>query len=226
MYGVITHDGVPLQCPHNERDDVSNHQPHDCLLMRIFRRRSNKTSKLRVTGLCEGNSPVTGEFPAQRASNAKNVSIWWRHHAKSPTTHLFVFGKFVTKKTSKLPITGLRKGSPCHKVFMKVPPLISQALTFTGQRGVDSPTDFLFVEVTSCRLPLTTNLFLDVRHEGLQRQFLLGTPDDDLKGIATCISMTICATRCFIPSAAPKPQQQQHPPTPTQTPTRQIWGIW
>ena len=33
-----------------------------------------------VSGLCEGNSPVTGEFPAQRASNAENVSIWWRHH--------------------------------------------------------------------------------------------------------------------------------------------------
>ena len=44
------------------------------------RRRSKKTSKLRVTGLCVGNSPVTGEFPAQRASNAENVSIWWRHH--------------------------------------------------------------------------------------------------------------------------------------------------
>ena len=23
---------------------------------------------------------VTGEFPAQRASNTENVSIWWRHH--------------------------------------------------------------------------------------------------------------------------------------------------
>ena len=41
---------------------------------------SKKTSKLRVTGLCVGNSPVTGEFPAQMASNAENVSIWWRHH--------------------------------------------------------------------------------------------------------------------------------------------------
>ena len=39
-----------------------------------------KTSKLRVTGLCAGNSPGTGEFPAQMASNAENVSIWWRHH--------------------------------------------------------------------------------------------------------------------------------------------------
>ena len=46
-----------------------------------------KTSKLRVTGLCEGNSPVTDEFPAQRAaSNAENVSIWWRHHGYT-TTH-------------------------------------------------------------------------------------------------------------------------------------------
>ena len=44
------------------------------------RSRSKKTLKLRVTGLCVGNSPVTGEFPAQRASNAENVSIWWRHH--------------------------------------------------------------------------------------------------------------------------------------------------
>ena len=37
-------------------------------------------SKLHVTGLCEGNLPVTGEFPAQRTSNTENVSIWWRHH--------------------------------------------------------------------------------------------------------------------------------------------------
>ena len=39
-------------------------------------RRSKKTSKLRVTGLCAGNSPVTGEFPAQMASNVENVFIW------------------------------------------------------------------------------------------------------------------------------------------------------
>ena len=65
---------------HNVRDGVSNDQPHDCLLNRLFKRRSKKTSKLRATGLCAGNSPVTGEFPAQRASNVENVSIWWRHH--------------------------------------------------------------------------------------------------------------------------------------------------
>ena len=49
-----------------------------------FRRRSRKTSKLRVTGLCAGNSPVTGEFPTQMASNAENVSVWWRHHMLVP----------------------------------------------------------------------------------------------------------------------------------------------
>ena len=42
---------------HNDHDSVSNHQPHECLLNHLFRRRSKKTSKLRVTGLCVGNSP-------------------------------------------------------------------------------------------------------------------------------------------------------------------------
>ena len=55
------------------------------------RRRSKKTSKLRVTGLCAGNSPETGEFPAQMASNAKNVSIWWRHHAYSRGLSIYIF---------------------------------------------------------------------------------------------------------------------------------------
>ena len=62
----------PLQWRHHGCDDVSNHQPHLCLLNRLFGRRSKK---LRVTGLCAGNSPVTGEFPAQMASNAEYVSI-------------------------------------------------------------------------------------------------------------------------------------------------------
>ena len=69
-----------LQWCHDGRDGVSNHQPHDCLLNGLFRRRSRKTPKLRVTGLCAEISPVTGEFLAQRANNAENVSIWWRHH--------------------------------------------------------------------------------------------------------------------------------------------------
>ena len=56
-----------------------------CLLNRLFGRRSKKASKLRVTVLCAGNSPVTGEFPAQKASTRKMFpfddvimeSLWW-----------------------------------------------------------------------------------------------------------------------------------------------------
>ena len=62
-----------LQWRHNGRDTVSNQQPHHCLLNLLFGRRSKKTSKLRVTGLCVGNSPVTGEFPTQMASNAEGL---------------------------------------------------------------------------------------------------------------------------------------------------------
>ena len=83
-----------LQWRHNERDGVSDHQPHDCLLNCLFRRRLKKTWKLRVSGICAGNSPVTGKFPAQRASNAENVSIWWRHHA-------IVLAKKNTTKSNK-----------------------------------------------------------------------------------------------------------------------------
>ena len=75
---------ITLRWRHNGRDGVSNHQHRDCLLNRLFGHRSKKTPELRVTGLCAGNSPGTGEFPAQMASNAENVSIWWRHHEMYP----------------------------------------------------------------------------------------------------------------------------------------------
>ena len=62
---------LSLQWRHNELDGTSNHLHIDCLLNRLFQRRSMKTSKLCVTGLCEGNSPVTGDT---------DVSFWWRHY--------------------------------------------------------------------------------------------------------------------------------------------------
>ena len=80
MYVYLPLLKIPLQWCYNGRDGVSNHQPHDCLLNRLFRHRSKKISKFRVTGLCAGNSNVTGEFPVEMTSNAENVSIWWRHH--------------------------------------------------------------------------------------------------------------------------------------------------
>ena len=68
---------IALQWRHIERDGVSNHHPHNCLLNRL----SKKTSKLCVTG-----GELTGDqwILAQRASNAKNVSTWWRHHVIGP----------------------------------------------------------------------------------------------------------------------------------------------
>ena len=118
---------VKLQWRHNGRDSVSNHQPHDCLLNRLFRRRSKKTSKLRVTGLCEGNSPGTGEFPAQMASNAENVSTWWRHQ-EVITSHGFLMdvvrihaltsthgcGWLITSFISVICIGVLRMRTPIH----------------------------------------------------------------------------------------------------------------
>ena len=91
-----------LHWRHNDQDSVSNHQPRGCLLNRLFRRRSKKTSKLRVTGLCAGNSPgpvnsqhkwpVTRKMfpfddvimcegnnirrPEQRAHDAMITSLW------------------------------------------------------------------------------------------------------------------------------------------------------
>ena len=73
---------ISLQSRQNGRNGVSNHRCRDGLLYCLFGRRSKKTPKLPVTGLCEGNSPVTGEFPSQSASEAENASIWWRHHVK------------------------------------------------------------------------------------------------------------------------------------------------
>ena len=75
---ILTHS---LQWHHNRRDGVSNR-----LLHRLFGRRSKKTSKLRATGRCAGNSPGTGEFPAQMASNADNAFFWWRHYVR-PRQH-------------------------------------------------------------------------------------------------------------------------------------------
>ena len=63
---IYHHDHDPtlsLHWRHNDHDGDSNHQPHGCLLSRLFRRRSKKTSKLCFTGLCVGNSPVPVNSP-------------------------------------------------------------------------------------------------------------------------------------------------------------------
>ena len=75
-----SHGKYALQWRHNVRDCVLNHQPRDYLHNHLIRRRSKKAWKLRATGVCAGNSPMTGElFPAQKPTNAEIASIWWCH---------------------------------------------------------------------------------------------------------------------------------------------------
>ena len=75
-----------LKWRHDERDGVSNHRRLDCLLKRCW---GADQRKHQSSG--EGNLLVTSGFPSQRASNAKNASIWWRHHVKilRPSNSLF-----------------------------------------------------------------------------------------------------------------------------------------
>ena len=102
---MILHDeDMTLRWRHN--DGVSNRQPPDCLLNRLFRRRSKKISKLRVTGVCAGNSLVASEFLAHMASNAENVSMWWRHHDAEKNS------RFTDPSWGKPPVTN---GFPLHK---------------------------------------------------------------------------------------------------------------
>ena len=98
-----------LQCRHNGSGGISNHQSHYCLLNRVFRLRSKKTSKPRVTGLCAGNSPLTGKFPAQMASNAKNekFSIWWCYYDNE-----IVFGTNILEKSSETHVWYMSKHRP------------------------------------------------------------------------------------------------------------------
>ena len=100
-----------LQWRHNGPDYVSNHRRCDCLLNRLVRRRAKKTSKLCVTGLCAGNSLITGEFPAQRASNVENVSIWWSRHD--------IYPMMMSYYGNALRITGpLRGGSAVDRCIL------------------------------------------------------------------------------------------------------------
>ena len=83
---LTTTNSTILQWSHNGRDGVSNHQPHDCLLNRLFRRRSKKTSKLRVTGLCVGKSPVRRKMFSFDGVIMRNVhvigqpSVWGNYY--------------------------------------------------------------------------------------------------------------------------------------------------
>ena len=86
-----------LQWRYIERDGVSNHQPRYYLLNCLFRCRSRKTSKLRVTGLCAWNSPSTGGYPHKRPIMRKMVpfdDVIIVRFLHTETTHLRITGPF------------------------------------------------------------------------------------------------------------------------------------
>ena len=114
---------IPLPWLHNELDGVSNRQCLECLINRLFMRRSKKTSKPRVTGLWEGNSAVTGELHAQRARKTENVFIWWRHHV------------FMTVRSFQRHACGLCADTctdTCTDTFVRFSILLSYAVLLLG----------------------------------------------------------------------------------------------
>ena len=102
-HGLPWCDGIgnALWWRRNGRDSVSNHQPHDCLLNRLFRRRWKKTSKLRVTGLFAGNSPGPLKSP----------------HKGSVTQKMFPFDDVIM--TSRVAHVSFLK-SDCNWHFVRV----------------------------------------------------------------------------------------------------------
>ena len=90
---------VSLQWRHNGRDSVSNHQPQECLLNRVFRRRSKKRSKLRVICLCEGNFPHKGPVTQKMFPFDDVIVCTWRCRHKeihlSSFPHLFKLNSII-----------------------------------------------------------------------------------------------------------------------------------
>ena len=93
-----------LQWRHDEHDVISNPQPHDCLLNRLFRQRSKKTSKLRISGFVWGihqwpvNSPHKGPVTRKMLPfddiNMPNVvrNNWrWEIHFKWSCIYICIY---------------------------------------------------------------------------------------------------------------------------------------
>ena len=93
---------ISFQWRHNGHGIVSNHQPHDCLPNRLFRRTSKKTLKLRVTGLCAANSPGTVNSPHKWPVTRKmlpfdDVIMWMKRIQGSINTQIITKPKQSTR---------------------------------------------------------------------------------------------------------------------------------
>ena len=119
-----------LRWRHNEHDSVSNHQPRDCLLNGLFRRISKKTSKLRVTGLCMGNSPGPVNSPHKGPVTRKCF-----HLMTSSWTDPMLHGKPVQYTSRHMPIDSrtFMMTSSNGNIFRVTGPLCGK---FTGHRWI------------------------------------------------------------------------------------------
>ena len=150
---------------HNDHDGVSNHQPHGCLLSCLFRRRSKKTSKLRVTGLCEGNSPAPVNSPHKGPVTRKmfpfddvimlSISRHW-DHAVSANRILWVYAGFWWYHGILLVHLQDSVGAFGAKWLTKwlhhakAPPHRGVLLWEWGNKDVHLVTTFVFCHVSKC----------------------------------------------------------------------------
>ena len=109
---------MTLQWRHNECDGVPNHRPFDCLLNRLFRCRSKKTSKqwarasvAMVLTLLPRNIPLSIRW------RVTLTTLQWRQNERHGVSNdrrlvclLNRFFRRRSKKTSKLRVTGLVRG--------------------------------------------------------------------------------------------------------------------
>ena len=99
---------VSLQWRHNGRDGVSDHQPYDCSLNCIFKEQIKENSQ---SAASQASVREIHRWPVNsltKTSNAKNVSIWWRHH---------VNGKYFRKPLYPAPARWYCKGLLCMLII-------------------------------------------------------------------------------------------------------------
>ena len=103
---------------------ASQHKGPVMSTFEFLKKKSKKTSKLRVTGLCAGNSPATSEFSAQMASITEKVSIWWCHHdvAQSHLNIIFIDTN-ITQGLQVDKIFASVSLITCHENYLYVPSL-------------------------------------------------------------------------------------------------------
>ena len=120
-------DGCPLHWRHNDHDGVSNHQPHGCLLNRLFKCRSKKTPKLRVTGICVRNSPgpVNSRTKGQLRGQCFHLmtSSWLRFYTTTMSCSSLPFLLQETQQCSMAPSPRRQPGGRCaipHSVWIQI----------------------------------------------------------------------------------------------------------